>query len=132
MTFADLLAYKKITVYSLSKLSGIAKTTINDIASGKTNILDCSGKTLLALSNALNISVDKLLSLEEEEAKTTLPLFLNDSIKEYRKAIRTDSTLTDCYNDQLRSSINAAEVENMISKERANRLRNRYFVNWGL
>ena len=132
MTFADLLAYKKITVYSLSKLSGIAKTTINDIASGKTNILDCSGKTLSALSNALNISVDKLLSLEEEEAKTTLPLFLNDSIKEYRKAIRTDSTLIDCYNDQLRSSINAAEVENMISKERANRLRNRYFVNWGL
>ena len=120
MTFADLLAYKKITVYSLSKLSGIAKTTINDIASGKTNILDCSGKTLSALSNALNISVDKLLSLEEEEAKTTLPLFLNDSIKEYRKAIRTDSTLIDCYNDQLRSSINAAEVENMISKERAN------------
>lgn len=132
MTFADLLAYKKITVYLLSKLSGIAKTTINDIASGKTNILDCSGKTLSALSNALNISVDKLLSLEEEEANTTLPLFLNDSIKEYRKAIRTDSTLTDCYNDQLRSSINAAEVENMISKERANRLRNRYFVNWGL
>lgn len=132
MTFADLLAYKKITVYLLSKLSGIAKTTINDIASGKTNILDCSGKTLSALSNALNISVDKLLSLEEEEANTTLPLFLNDSIKEYRKAMRTDSTLTDCYNDQLRSSINAAEVENMISKERANRLRNRYFVNWGL
>lgn len=40
-----------------------------------------------------------LLSLEREEAKTLLPEFLLDSINEYRKAVRRDSTLIDCYSD---------------------------------
>ena len=127
MTFLDLLSEKKTTVYSLSIDSGIPRTTLTDIASGKADILECSGKTLLAISKSLNVSIEDLLSLEREEAKTLLPVFLLDSIKEYRKAIRKDSTLIDCYSDQLNSSINVAEVENLISKEQANRLRKRYF-----
>ena len=51
------------------------------------------------------------------------------SINEYRKAVRKDSTLIDCYSDQLNSSINVAEVEHLISKEQADRLRARYFRN---
>ena len=125
MTFLDLLADKKITVYSLSCKSGVPKTTLTDIASGKTDILACS--TLLAISKSLNVSIEELLSLEKEEAKTILPPFLYDSIQEYRKSIRTNSNLIDCYSDQLNSSINVAEVEHLISKEQADRLRNRYF-----
>ena len=127
MTFLDLLSEKKTTVYSLSIDSGIPRTTLTDIASGKADILKCSGKTLLAISKSLNVSIEDLLSLEREEAKTLLPGFLLDSIKEYRKAIRKDSLRIDCYSDQLNSSINVAEVENLISKEQANRLRTRYF-----
>lgn len=127
MTFLDLLAYNKLTIYSLSKKSGIPKTTLADIASGKTNILDCSGKTLLAISKSLNVSIEELLTLEREEARTLLPNFLYDAISEYRKSLREDSTLIDCYSDQLNSSINVAEVEHLISKEQANRLRGRYF-----
>ena len=129
MTFLDLLANKKTTVYSLSLDSGIPKTTLTDIASGKAEILECSGKTLLAISKCLNVSIEDLLSLEREETKTLLPVFLLDSINEYRKAIRKDSTLVDCYSDQLNSSINVAEVEHLISKEQADRLRARYFSN---
>ena len=127
MTFLDLLSEKKTTVYSLSMDSGIPRTTLTDIASGKADLLECSGKTLLAISKSLHVSIEDLLSLEREEAKTSLPGFLLDSINEYRKAIRKDSTLIDCYSDQLNSSINVAEVENLISKEQANRLRARYF-----
>ena len=127
MTFLDLLSEKKTTVYSLSIHSGIPRTTLTDIASGKADILECTGKTLLAISKSLNVSIEDLLSLEREEAKTLLPGFLLDSINEYRKAIRKDSTLIDCYSDQLNSSIKVAEVENLISKEQANRLRLRYF-----
>ena len=126
MTFLDLLSEKKTTVYSLSIHSGIPRTTLTDIASGKADILECTGKTLLAISKSLNVSIEDLLSLEREEAKTLLPGFLLDSINEYRKAIRKDSALIDCYSDQLNSSINVAEVENLISKEQANRLRLRY------
>lgn len=127
MTFLDLLAYKKMTVSSLSAESGIPRSTLTDIASGKSDILECSGKTLLAISKCLNMTIEELLTLEREEAKTLLPGFLLDSIVQYRKAIRKDSTMLDCYSDQLNSSINVAEVENLISKEQANRLRKRYF-----
>ena len=127
MTFLDLLSEKKITVYSLSIDSGVPKTTLADIASGKADIFECSGKTLLAISKFLNVSIEYLLSLEREEPRTVLPAFLYNSIVEYRKAIRKDSTLIDCYSDQLNSSINVAEVEHLISKEQADRLRARYF-----
>ena len=127
MTFLDLLAEKKTTVYALSLHSGVPKTTLTDIASGKADILECSGKTLLAISKSLGVSIEVLLLLEREESKTLLPEFLQESISEYRKAIRKDSTLVDCFSDQLNSSINVAEVENLISKEQANRLRLRYF-----
>ena len=127
MTFLDLLADKKTTVYSLSLDSGVPKTTLTDISSGKADILECSGKTLLAISKSLNVPIEDLLSLEREESKTLLPEFLLDAISEYRKAIRKDSTLVDCYSDQLNSSINVAEVEHLISKEQADRLRARYF-----
>ena len=127
MTFLDLLSEKKTTVYSLSNDSGVPKTTLADIASGKADIFECSGKTLLAISKCLNVSIEYLLSLEREEAKSILPAFLLDSINEYRKAVRKGSTLIDCYSDQLNSSINVAEVEHLISKEQADRLRTRYF-----
>ena len=57
MTFLDLLSEKKTTVYSLSIDSGIPRTTLTDIASGKADILECSGKTLLAISKSLNVSI---------------------------------------------------------------------------
>lgn len=55
MTFLDLLSEKKTTVYSLSLDCGIPRTTLTDIASGKADILECSGKTLLAISKSLNV-----------------------------------------------------------------------------
>ena len=93
MTFLDLLSDKKTTVYSLSNDSGIPKTTLTDIASGKADILECSGKTLLAISKCLNVSIEGLLSLEREEARTIMPSFLYEAIVEYRKAIRKGSSL---------------------------------------
>ena len=127
MTFKDLLAEKGLTVYRLSKISDLPKSTLNDIATGKVELLDCSGRTLQKISNCLNIKIEKLLELEPEEATTVLPKFLNDSIDDYRKAVRKRTTQIDCYSDQLNSSINVAEVESLISKETAQRLRKRYF-----
>lgn len=127
MTFKDLLAEKGLTVYRLSKISDLPKSTLNDIATGKVELLDCSGRTLQKISKCLNIKIEKLLELEPEEATTVLPEFLNDSIDDYRKAVRKRTTLIDCYSDQLNSSINVAEVESLISKETAQRLRKRYF-----
>ena len=94
MTFLDLLAEKKYSVYRLSKESGIALTTLQDIASGKNELEDCKGRTLLALSRALDISMEELLSLEPEEATDVLPEFLSECVKEYRFYARKGSTLS--------------------------------------
>ena len=127
MTFLDLLAKKKYSAYRLSKESGIALTTLQDIASGKNELEDCKGRTLLALSRALDISIEELLALEPEEATGVFPEFLSECVKEYRIYTRKGSTLSGDYWEQLRSSINIAEVENLISHETATRLRKRYY-----
>lgn len=125
MTFTDLVTEKKLTYYKLSKLTGIPKTTIHDISSGKSDLLNCNGKTLLSLAGALDVSIEELLHLEKEDDLRKYPLFLQESIRSYKKAVRNNSSIVDCCADELISSINVAEIENLISKESANKLRSR-------
>lgn len=127
MTFLDLLAFKKMTIYRLSQLSGIPKTTLTDLGSGKTSLLDASGKTLLGISKVLKVSIEELLELEPEEDMKKLPPYLAEAITKYRKSIRSDSLHMDCYAMELNSDLNIAEVEGDVWEEIANRIRNRYF-----
>ena len=130
MTFGDLLINKNLTVYKLSKDSGVPKTTIFDISSGKSNILDCSGRNLLKLSKCLELSIEDLLNLEQElynpQYDKNIPTFLAESINNLKKARKKKSSLLDCYLDEVNSSINVCEVENLISKEHADYLRKKY------
>ena len=43
-----------------------------------------------------------------------------------KKAKRNKTTLFDCYLDEINSSIDVCEVENLISKEQADYLRKKY------
>ena len=130
MTFGDLLISKNITVYKLSKDSGVPKTTIFDISSGKSNILDCSGRNLLKLSKCLGVSIEDLLNLDQElynpAYDKNIPAFLAESIDNIKKAKKKRSSLLDCYLDETNSSINVCEIENLISKEQADYLRKKY------
>ena len=119
----DLLFEKGFSVYRLSKESGLPLSTLQDIASGRNCLEDCKGRTLLSLSKTLGIIMKELLSLEKEEVSGVIPVFLSDSISEYRVSKRKRSTLAGDYWEQLRSSINVAEVEDLISHETATRLR---------
>ena len=130
MTFAELLNDKDLTIYKLSKESGVAKTTLFDIASGKSNILDCTARNLLKISNALNVSIEDLIKLDptiyNPVFERNVPEFLLDNIENIKKAKRRKSSLLDCYLDEANSSINVCEVENLISKEQADYLRKKY------
>lgn len=130
MTFGDLLIQKNLTIYKLSKDSGVPKTTIFDIISGKSNIMNCSGRNLLKLSRCLKMSIEDLLNLDQELYNPTydknIPLFLAESINNIKKAKKKKSGLIDCYLDEANSSINVCEVENIISKEQAEYLRKKY------
>lgn len=126
MTFIDLLLEKKLSVYRVSQLSGVPKTTIHDISIGKSDILNCNGKTLLAIASTLNVSIEYLLSLEREMYIPKLPGFLVKSLNSYRNAARKGSPSLDCCIDELNSSVNVAEVEGFITKEIADNLRQKY------
>lgn len=66
MTFKELLEYKNITGYALSKGTGIAYTTINDLINGRTVIQNISLNHALIISKYLNVDIYKLARLESQ------------------------------------------------------------------
>jgi len=62
MRLTDILAEKDMTMYRLSKNSGVPYTTVRDICSAKTGIEKCSGETLYKLAKALDISIEALIA----------------------------------------------------------------------
>ncbi len=130
MTITELLDQKEFTIYKLSKVSGISKTTLFDIFSGKSNILDCRLRVILKLSKALGVSINELVSLEpvlyNPSYEENLPEFLLEDIKFIKNKKNKNNPLYDCYLDETNSSINVCEIENLISKEQAAYLRNKY------
>ncbi len=130
MTITELLDQKEFTIYKLSKVSGISKTTLFDIFSGKSNILDCRLRVILKLSKALGVSINELVSLEpvlyNPSYEENLPEFLLEDIKFIKNKKNKNNPLYDCYLDETNSSINVCEIENLISKEQADYLRNKY------
>jgi len=62
MIINDYLRDNKISKYQFSKKCNLAYGTLNDICIGKTDIMKCSGVTLLKIANALGCTVDDLLN----------------------------------------------------------------------
>lgn len=62
MIVNELMKQKNISMYRLSKNSGIPYTTINDICSGKAQLEKCSAETVYKLSKEFDISMEDLLS----------------------------------------------------------------------
>ena len=57
----ELMKEKNMTMYRLSKSSGVPYSTINDICSGKASLEKCSAETVYHLASALDISMENLL-----------------------------------------------------------------------
>jgi len=130
MNLETLLTDKGYTVYILSKKTGISKTTLFDIFSGKSNILDCRVRIIMKIADALNCDIKDLIALEpilyNPAFEENLPPFLKDNIMFIKDKRNKNNPLFDCYLDEANSSINVCEIENLISKEQADYLRNKY------
>ena len=59
---ADIIKQKNITMYRLSRMSGVPYSTISDICSGKTHIGKSSAETVYRLSKALAVSMEDLVA----------------------------------------------------------------------
>lgn len=145
MTLQNFLDEKNITKYQLSKVSGVPKTTIIDICTGKSTIGKCSAKTIQKIATALNCSMEEIMELDEPECfdpKTGLPQkkeylecglppYLQKSIESMKKSWEiVDSGKRDLHWDiywcDLNADINSAEVDQIISPEQAWYLREKY------
>ncbi len=85
MNIQDLLNNKKLNQYTLSKKSGMPLSTVKKIVSGKHKIENCSGKTLLAISKALDCSIEDLLNVSFEPLSQSINDFTNKD--EYYKTM---------------------------------------------
>lgn len=145
MQLQTLLKQRNMTKYSLSKISGVPKTTVLDICSGKSSMEKCSAKTVYQLAKALDCSMEELMELESpldyhietglpidnSYLERNIPLFLQEAIEKMKKAWEKidagkECFLWDCDYCELQSEINVAETGNAISPEQAWYLREKY------
>jgi len=84
MDINDLLKQKNITKYKLSKLSGVAFTTVSEITTGKTKIKNCTGETLYRLAKALDVTIEDLLaeSMEYRQSFDTYKSYVCHMVKD--------------------------------------------------
>lgn len=145
MDLQALLKEKHISKYRLSQLSGVPKTTILDICSGKSEIANCNARTVQKLAYALDCTMEDLMMLDRPGEYHTdtglpadrsyleqgLPPDLSASIKAMENSWkRIDSGKEDLHWDiywcDLNADINSAEVDQRITSEQAWYLRKKY------
>ena len=146
MTFQEYITSKNITKYRLSQMSGVPKSTVMDICSGKSSLKKCSAYTIQQLSKALGCTMEYIMSLDEgdseydektglpkdkEYLERNLPLYLQTSLDNMIASWKiVDSGKTDIHWDlcwcELNADINSAEVDQIISSEQAWYLREKY------
>lgn len=144
MNLQTILTEKQMTMYRLSKVSGVAKTTVIDICSGKSSIGGCNADTVLRLSRALGCTMEELMQIDnanydrntgkpkdDSYLEKGLPEYLSKSLCAMIKAWEIeDSGKRDLHFDihwcALNADINSAETEQEISSEQAWYLRRKY------
>ena len=136
---------RNITKNQLSKVSGVPRTTIIDICSGKSDIEKCSAKTIQQIAKALNCAMEEIMMLDKPERfdditglpedkgylECGLPPYLQKSLENMKKSWAIeDSGKRDMHWDiywcDLNADINSAEVDQVISSEQAWYLREKY------
>ena len=144
MTMQSMLRERNMSMYRLSQISGVPKTTVIDICSGKSAIEGCTAKTVMQLSKALGCSMEDLMQIDnarydhktgfpkdETYLEKGLPAYLQASIETMRDSwTRIDHGEKDLHWDiywcDLNADINCAETEQEISSDQAWYLRKKY------
>ncbi len=63
----ELIERKNMTVYRLSKESGVPYTTVSDLCNDKASIKKCTAETLYRLAKALSVSMESLIEHDMEQ-----------------------------------------------------------------
>ena len=144
MNIQSMLRERNMSMYRLSRLSGVPKTTVIDICSGKSNIGGCSARTVQRLARALGCTMEELMRIDNAryDSETGLPkdeTYLEKGLPPYLResiaAMRASWAILDqggqdlhwdIYWCDLNADINSAETEQEISADQAWYLRRKY------
>ena len=146
MDFQTYLDTRGISKYRLSKLSGVPKTTVMDICSGKSSLQKCSAGTIWRLAKALQCTMEEIMAFDRndhaydeetglpvnrEYLEQGLPPYLQTSIKQMCASWAIEDSGKKDYHwdiawNELNADINAAESGLEISSEQAWYLREKY------
>ncbi len=146
MNLQEYIDSRNITKYHLSQISGIPKTTVMDICSGKSSLQKCSARTVQQLAKALDCTMEYIMSLDASNSdydgetglpkskkyfECDLPPYLQASLDNMIASWKiVDSGGKDYHWDlnwsELNADINSAEVGQEISTEQAWYLRETY------
>ena len=138
MTLQEFINSKNLTKYQISKLSGIPKSTVLDICSGKSSLSKCTAGTIQQLAKALNCTMEDIMAFDlsnDYDKETGLPInknylecalppYLEESLKAMIDSWEIIDSGEKDYNwdnvwCELNADINAAEIEQEISSEQA-------------
>ena len=98
---AQLLKEKNITMYRLSRMSGVPYTTVSDICSGKTRIEKSSAETVYKLSQALAIPMENLLA-PHIEYRSSFDIFKSEICHRVKEMGDIDFIISTLENDEIR------------------------------
>ncbi|MCR4722353.1 MAG: helix-turn-helix transcriptional regulator [Eubacteriales bacterium] len=144
MNLRTLLIERNMSMYKLSKISGVPNTTVIDICSGKSSIEGCNAGTVFRLAKALNCSMEEIMMIDtsnygeetglpknDSYLEKGLPTYLAQSLAAMKRSWEIEDNggrdiHWDIYWCELNADINTAEVDQSISKEQAQYLRRNY------
>lgn len=144
MSLQALLETRGISKYRLSKMSGVPKTVILDICSGKSLLENCTAKTVCRIASALDCSVESLVSMSSVDNKACdsekliiaessdseksikalgIDFHIDKSLKNDLYAliegIQNDVSYIDCLRDQLLSGVHASYNAGLLTADQA-------------
>ncbi len=79
MLINEKMKEKEITMYRLSKESGVPQATINDICSGRAKMEKCAAGTLYRIAKVLNVSIEEILESAKEEYRRSFETFKSNT-----------------------------------------------------
>ncbi len=144
MDLQTLLDEQNLSMYRLSKISGVPKTTVIDICSGKSDIRNCTAYTVYKIAKTLNCSMEDLMLIDTSDfnresglpknrdyLERGLPPYLRQSIEAMKQSWEIeDAGKKDMHWDivwcDLNADINSAETEQDITHDQAQYLREKY------
>ena len=96
------LQQKNMTIYRLSKESGVPYATLNDICNGKTRLEKCSAETVYRIAHALDTPMDNLLAPLMEK-RSSFELFKSSVCHRLKELGDIDFILDTLQRDEIRA-----------------------------